>query len=292
MKRLLISIVAIFSLFFLFGFAPKQKGFPPQDYIMLSLDFSSSGQIVQSVDFSVNSKRLNNITSSLKEEIEFKNALKKQIETIRNEFLFGFALTYMEMPNDEYKINKGVFLSPVDFDERADSVGFKITFSNVGAWNYYHMTLDEEKDSQKQSENVFLKKVESQGVFPFSAKVQVGENLYLSVGERYKQKYLAAANGFSFSEKIINEYKPTYFYNYSTFNQKLRSDADYTFVDAANNLHHLWSVEDLAVKEENSITLYYYSVNKGLWLVLAVILPLGSMVAAILIIKFKGKKKM
>ena len=108
------------------------------DFIMLSLDFSSNGQIVQSIDFSLNNDWLNQNSKSVKESLDFKKNLTKQIETLRNEFLFSFALTYMNEPKEEYKINQGVLLSAVVYNEESQSIGFKIGFSGLGAWNYYH----------------------------------------------------------------------------------------------------------------------------------------------------------
>lgn len=294
MKRLFVSFMLIFSLSFLCGFSSKSTSVETEDFIMLSLDFSSNGQIVQSIDFSFNSEAVNEISSSLKETLDFKNALIKNIETIRNEFLFSFALTYMANPVEEYKINKGVLLTAVTFDEENDTVGFKMGFSSLGAWNYYHQSgekEDSEGEEEKQNKNIFLNKIESKGIFPFSAQVTGQDNQVVTVGSRYKNFYISSAQSLSFYEKLKETYQPTFIYNYSSFNKKLRSDGDLFFTDSAGHLHHVWLVDDLASEEENSINLYYYLVEKGVWLIFAITIPLFAMFIAIIIIKIKDKRK-
>lgn len=289
MKRFAISMLLIISLSFLYGFAPKTTAVEGDDYIMMSLDISSNGQIVQSIDFSLNSERLSKHSKSVKEELDFKNSLVKQIETIRNEFLFGFALTYLASPNEEYKINKGVVLTTVALDQENDSVGFKMGFSSLNAWNYYHSSKEGEKEDKKQ--NIFLNKVESKGVFPFSAQMKISETQSISVGNRYKNLYLSAGQNLSFSEVLNVEYNPIFIYNYSSFNRKLHADSDYSFTDNAGHLHHLWLVDGQSLNENNSINIYYYIINKGVWLIFAITIPLLIMTTAIIIIKLKEKRK-
>ena len=286
MKRIFIVIAIVFSLSFLFGFSYQPEKQYNSDFIMLSLDFSSNGQIIQSIDFSVNSERLNNESISLKETLDFKNALKKQVESLRNEFLFGFALNYMQNPIEEYKINKGIVISAVTFDEENDTIGFKIGFSSINSWNYYHKSK-----SNSLNKNIFLNKISSEGSFPFSANIQTGDNKTQTVGERYKEKYLLASEGLSFHQKFLDMYQPIFVYNYSSFNTKLRSDADYNFYDGQNHLHHLWysSLEDITIGK--NITIYFYSIQKGNWILFALGLSLLIMFAVIIAIKIKERKR-
>ncbi len=307
MKKFL-SIIQIFSLFLLlFLFQPNtkieginlsvqtniqtasvaQKSSNNSPTISLSLEVFASGQIVQSVDFSIWQEFLSQNAKSLKEEMEFKKGLQLQVEGIRNEFLFSVALKYLQNPIEEYKINQGVALSPVSLAEDGKTMGFKILFSGAGAWNYYH---DITPSSSPQKGNIFINKLQSQGEFPFSASIQISENQTISVGERYKEKYIASAEGLSFSQKLKEEYSPIFVYTYSTFNQKLHSNADSTFVNANGNLSHSWQCQNLADGRE--ISLCQYVINKGVWLIFAISIPLAGMAVAITVIKLReGKNK-
>lgn len=288
MKRILFIFILIFSFSFLYGFAPKEKISLYDDYIMLSLDFSFNGQIVQSIDFSVNSKRVREQSNSIKEELDFKNQLIKQIEGLRNEFLFSFALTYISQPNEEFKINKGVLLTPVAFNQKNDSIGFNISFASVSAWNYYHKI--EKGESKDKNRNIFLNKIGSEGVFPFSSKVAIEGGRQILVGERYKEKYLDSAKSASFYKNLIRQYNPVYIYNYSSFNNKLRSDSDFKIIDEGNKTHHVWCISNQELKENNMISLYYYSIQKGAWVLFATIGPLLVMGVAIMFVKIKERK--
>ncbi len=253
--------------------------------ISLSLEVFASGQIVQSVDFSIWQDFLSQNAKSLKEEMDFKRNLQRQIEGIRNEFLFSFALKYMQSPVEEYKINQGVALSPLTLDEKGETMGFKMLFSGHGAWNYYHGVTP---SSSPQKGNIFLNKLQSKGGFPFSALVQTAENQKTMVGDRYKEKYLASAEGLSFAQKLKEEYSPLFVYTYSTFNKKLHSNADQTFINANGHLSHSWQSQNLA--EEKEISLCQYVINKGVWLIFAISLPLAGMAVAIIVIKVRERK--
>ncbi len=277
--------MAIFSLSFLFGFAPAPKTIG-EDFIVLSLDTSLNGRTVQSFNFSINSKRLNNLSASVKEEVDFKNNLKKQVEVIRNEFLFSFALVYLQNPIEEYKINQGVVLTPVAINSQTDTIGFQIVFATGGVWNYYHHTKVEQKINDK--ENIFLNKIASEGIFPFSAEVKISEKQTITAGERYRQMYLASAQGLSFENALQAEYKPIFIYDYSSSNKKLRSNADMTYTDNAKHYHHVWAEENC--QNADKTYLYFYNINKGVWLAFAIALPLLCMGIAIGVIKYKENK--
>lgn len=266
------------------------------DFIMLSLDFSSNGQIVQSIDFSLNNDWLNQNSKSVKENLDFKKNLTKQIETLRNEFLFSFALTYMNEPKEEYKINQGVMLTAVVFNEESQSVGFKIGFSSLGAWNYYHNAKENNTENDEKAEkinknfNIFMQKVENKGIFPFSPLVKIQEEKKITAGERYKNIFVESAQGLSFYEKLKEDYHPVFVYNYSTFNTRLRSDATTTFIDNSRHLHHVWLIEENNLNNENTILIYYYNINRGAWLLFTLGICLEGMGISILIVKRKQHK--
>lgn len=291
MKRIFLVILLIFSLSFSFGFVPKSQALEVDNFIMLSLDFSLNGEIKQSIDFSVNSEMLTNESLSVKELLDFRKALIKEVETIRNEFLFSFALVYMKNPVEDYKINKGVLFSPVVYQEENDTIGFQMSFSSVKAWNYYHSSLNEETNKVKPNKNIFLNKIESESLFPFSAEIETKDNEKIIVGQRYKQIYIESAKSLSFYDKIKKMYKPVFIYNYSSYNRKLHSDSSFTYIDNNRHFHHVWMEKEETLTSGKTIKLAYYSIEKGIWLIFAITIPLVVMIISIIIIKIKDKKK-
>lgn len=290
MKKVILIIAIIFSLSFFTGCSNENvtnaQNLNFDDYIMLSLDISSSGQVVQSLTFSVNSSYIDKNAQNENEKLDFISNLVKQVSEIRTEFLFGYTIKYIQNPKEEYKLNKGLLLSNAVYNDENDTVGFNILFTSIGAWNYYHQVSSANQtnnSSQNKGENIFLKKNSSLGTFPFSSEVKLGETESIYVGERYRQKYLSASSNLSFSQKIEKDYSPTFIYNYSTFYSRLRSDADCKLSDNRGSIHHVWAVDYDELSSENKINIYSYSINTGMWYLFALIIALLVTLIAILI---------
>lgn len=290
MKKVILIIAIIFSLSFFTGCSNENvtnaQNLNFDDYIMLSLDISSSGQVVQSLTFSINSHYIDKHAKNENEKLDFISNLVKQVSEIRTEFLFGYTIKYIQNPKEEYKLNKGLLLSNAVYNDENDTVGFNILFTSIGAWNYYHQVSSANQtnnSSQNKGENIFLKKNSSLGTFPFSSEVKLGETESIYVGERYRQKYLSASSNLSFSQKIEKDYSPTFIYNYSTFYSRLRSDANCKLNDNRGNIHHIWTVDYDELSSENKINIYSYSINTGMWYLFALIIALLVTLIAILI---------
>ena len=286
MKKIVLLVTLMFSLFLFSACTPSPAfSLEGKDYIALSLDISSSGQIVQSLDFSLGSDRLSTFGED-KDKESFKQNLIKNVEQLRLEFLMNFSLVYVNNPIEDYKFNKGILFSAVTYDEEQDSVGFDILFDSVQSWNYYHNV----SASQENSNNglYLFKKNTSSGTFPFSAKQQIGEDEAVYVGDRYADVYLSSAEGTSFAGKLEEEYKPLLVYNYSTFSNSLRSDADYKGKDNNGHSHHIWVVEQAKLTGENIIRLTSYQVNVGMCYLTAIIVTV--VVGLILTIIFERKR--
>lgn len=290
MKKVILIIAIIFSLSFFTGCSNENvtnaQNLNFDDYIMLSLDISPSGQVVQSLTFSVNSYYIDKHAQNENEKLDFISNLVKQVSEIRTEFLFGYTIKYIQNPKEEYKLNKGLLLSNAVYNDESDTVGFNILFTSIGAWNYYHQVSSANQpnsSSQNKGENIFLKKNSSLGTFPFSNEVKLGETESIYVGERYRQKYLSASSNLSFSQKIEKDYSPTFIYNYSTFYSRLRSDANCKLNDNRGIIHHIWTVDYDELSSENKINIYSYSINTGMWYLFALIIALLVTLIAILI---------
>lgn len=273
MKKVILAFILIFSLSFLCGCGRKEEVKIDKNFIMLSIDQNVDGSAKQSVVFGVNSQFLRENSNNIQEELVFKQNLIKNVENLRNEFLFSFALVYMNNPIEEFKINKGVLLSQVGYSADGDYVGFEITFTSAGAWQYYHQSGDNSNGGGKNG-NIFYSKHESVGDFPF-----------LSVGEKYKNAYLSAGKNLSFVNKIQENYKPEYVYNYSTYYSKFHSNADCEFRGNDKKYHHVWIEKDLTQTKE--IKLSIYNIYKGWWIFFTLLVSLGGMTISIIYIKFK-----
>ena len=277
MKKFAIILICFFSLFCLSGCDSNQVEIS-KDFIMLSLQQNNDGSTKQSLFFSVNSEYLRENSKNIQEELNFKQNLIKNVDNLRNEFLFSFALIYMNNPQEEYKINQGVLLSQVGYDSQSDCVGFEITFTSREAWQFYHPSSSKGED--KPNSNIFYQKVESEGIFPFATKVQ---NADLTLGEKYKQCYLSSAQNLSFEI----EYNPQFIYNYSTTYNKYHSNADLQFKGNDKKYHHVWVENDL--NDCKNIQIYLYIINKGWWILFGLTLPL--IVMSICIIYHKRKRR-
>ena len=269
MKKILLVMILIFSLSFFTG-CNKQSNIKVDDFIMLSLDISSNGRVIQSIDFSVGGDKFKQFDVSEVEKSQFIANLQNEITQIRNEFLMNFTLIYIANPKEEYKLNSGLLFSNVAYDSANDTVGFDMVFTSVGAWNYYHNTSSQNSETNNDT-NIFVSKNISQGTFPFSAKINLGDGESIYVGERYKQRYLQALDGLSVESKLKGSYNPTLIYNYSTYYSRLHSNADIEYTDEINHSHHVWMVESQNLTADNSIQITSYTIHTSSWYILALV---------------------
>ena len=271
MKRILCFVIMIFSLFCFSGCSNKKDFSLENDFIIFSTQFSSKGELIQTINFSVNYDKIDEISSKNEEKIGFLSKLIENVDEIRNDFLFSFALKYMKDPKEEFKINQGVFLSKVCYYAETDTVGFKIIYNSLESFNYYHSNVKEESANEKRG-NIFYKKTQSKSKFLFSSKDEMG----ISVGEKYRQKYIASANGMSFENKIKEEYKPQFIYDYITQYRSIKSNSTYKF-EENQTYHHIWQVKYENLDDENEIIIGFSTIYYGTWYLAAlmiVVLPL------------------
>lgn len=277
-------MILLFSFLFLPGFTSVSAA-KPDDFIMLSLNISSTGQVTQSLRFSVGSQRLDSLKENDGEKVVFLTNLLSSVNELRTEFLLSFTVKYIKNPNENYAINRGLVLTSTVYNDSSDTVGFDIVFTNLGSWKYYHsQDTDDESDSQTEpSGNAFISKNSSQSQFPFSGSMQISEGQSVLVGQRYKDKYLSAAAGLSFEDVLAQQYSPSFVYDYATPFSRLRSDATEKVKDSAGNTHHVWVVKEQALSSDNSISLYQYQINTGWWYLTALAVTVAISGAAIAI---------
>ena len=285
MKKILCIIILIFSLFYFSGCSNQKDISLSEDFILFSTQVGQDGKVVQSINFSVNSKKISEICTKNEEKMKFLANLIENIEKTRDDFLYNFALIYLEKPIEEYKITKGVYLSKVCYFEDTDTVGFKIIFSSFDAFKYYHKIENNASEGKKKT-NLFYNKAETQTQFLFSSTDSLG----VSSGEKYRQKYIISAKGLSFEETIRESYKPDFLYDYVTPYRSIRSNATFTFMEN-KSFHHLWKTPYENLSESNEIIIWFFTINFGLWYIFAlglVLIPLG--ISLVIYYIFKRKR--
>lgn len=279
----LVFLFVIFSLF-CFGGCTKNDETISNDFIMISISLGQNGEIIQSVNFVVNSEKIKEKSKNNEEYLDFIANLIKNVEKIREEYLYSIALKYLSSPNEEYKINQGVFISNVVYWSESDSVGFVIKFNSNESWNYYHQSTT--GSNINQSKNVFIKRVETKTQFIFSKNYG---NEKLTIGERYKNLYLSSATGLSF-ESEINNYSPDFVYSYSTPYQNFHSNSNIQFSKANLNFH-VWKVKEGDLESENEVILWYNQINYGMWYLTVLIVVLTPTIIFLVAYNFKKRVK-
>lgn len=277
MKKLVLVFALMFSLSFFCGCSGETMDFPKQ-YIFSGIENGSDGKIIQQLSFAVDSALIGKVASSQKEELEFKRKLIDGVGALRTQFLLNFALIYLNAPQEDCKIGDGVKLTPARYVEKTDCVSFEIIFT-VKAWNFYHSSPSD--DSCEKKDSLFIKKVTSEGPFPFSLPDNNGK----TVAENYKSVYLKAGEGLSFKDEIADKYNPSFVYLYSTESHKIKTNAEITF-ENNGKYRHVW-IKNYDQIDGSKINLYYYKINPPMWIACAVILPSLALIIYLVIIKVK-----
>lgn len=269
MKKCLVFIVLIFSLFCFVGCDKKDNIEIQKNYIMIATRTSREGEVVQEISYGINLPLIKSLSKNKEEEISFISTLTTKLKKLRENYLFKFALKYLENPVDEYKINKGVKLTEAVYSSNTDSIGFKIIFSK-GAFSYYNKSQNEsEKETKK---NLYINKDESNSTFIFSEE----DSEYGNVGERFKQDYLSSAKGLSFEEELKNKYNPDFIYGYVTPYSQIKSNCNY-FTKYNDDFYHFWVVKNNFLINKNTIKIWVLQINYGFWyitILASVLIPL------------------
>lgn len=272
MKKLLFLGLLLFPLFFMSA-CTSQNLQIKSDYISLACLVDSEG-VTMEVEFGYDNDR---IKSYPQNEVEiFKEKLKNGIETLRNEFLLTLALKYTQNPVQEFAINRGVTLSQVKLEE--GMVGFEIRYNSLSAWNYYNSS--DKTDSENEG-FYLIKKVSSEGDFPFASTLSNGK----TIGEKYKNVYLSSLEGLSFEKLETSMYCPSFIYDYATFSPRLKSNA--TAKIEGRLYHHMWIKDDF---EGEKIQLWQYKINYSMWMFLAIFFTIVPCVIYVCIQLYKEKK--
>lgn len=256
------------------------------DIIMLSL--SSSSTPVQSIAFSISGELCDRAGLNALQRSEFIDCLLQKIDHLRTEFLLSLSLKYLQNPIEQYKINKGVTLTAVSYNDNSSLIGFSIIYDSHASFNYYNSSSSSSSSGDTQRGNYFIKKYISQGKFPFSSQF-AGQNT--TIGQRYKEIFLSAAEGKDYYQAISQNYSPKFVYDYAVVNDKLKSNANF-ITKSAEQTHHIWIVDEQNLTNANDIQLSLTMVNRGAWYLTALIVVMAVTIICIFIeLKIRPKLK-
>lgn len=259
MKKIIFLILILSSLFFLPACEQKKVDIN-DDYIAISC-LSIDDGVTMGVEFGFCGERLKNYSKS--DVVMFKEKLKTNVENLRNEFLITLALKYTQNPIKEFAINRGVVLSQVKIED--NSARFSIRYTSVSSWNYYNS--QGAKEAVQDEEFYLIKKVKSEGEFPFSATLSNGTTM----ATKYKNIYLSALEGLSIEESEEKSYCPQFIYDYTTTASRLKSNADIVTSGSVNR--HIWVKEESEL-EDREILIWQYQVNYPFWYLFAILLTI------------------
>lgn len=258
MKKIIFLILILSSLFFLPACGKKDVNIN-DDYIALSC-LSIDDGVTMGVEFGFCGERWKEYSRS--DEVIFKERLKANMENLRNEFLITLALKYTQNPIKEFAINRGVVLSQVIIED--ECARFSIRYTSIPAWNYYNSQGGEK---EKQEGFYLIKKVQSEGEFPFSATLSNG----ITMATKYKNIYLSSLEGLSIEERESRAYCPQFIYDYRATASRLKSNADIVTSGSINR--HIWVKEESDLKN-SEILIWQYQVNYPFWYLFAILLTI------------------
>lgn len=289
MKKLFLSLMLIATCCMFFGCGQK---LPHSDsFILLSVATDTSGQVTQSLQFSVDSQSLKAAGASSADIVKFIQALTTNVQHFRDEFYINHMLTYNANPNPDYQLGKGLIVTKAVYQEKSDTIGFSLLFTSQQAWRYYHHSSSEGNESDKVHQNHgFINKVISKGQFPFAGEVKMHDGTIKLAGQRYVEAYLSTASMLSIYETLQHTYRPDLVYDYATPYHQIKSDAAYQFADDTGLYHHTWMRNFQELSHTDDILLYTTEVNRGLWYLTFLMVVLAGCAIAILIIWYRKRK--
>ena len=235
------------------------------DFILLSLDFSQNP--TQSIEFSISNDLFDKCSMNENDRVGFVDNLIKKVDTIRTEYLLNLTLKYIQNPIEEYKLNKGVVLSQVVYNETLSIVGFKIIYNGFSAFNYYNSNGN--SSNLKNDGNIFINKYVSKSIFPFCKNIVLPTGTE-TLAQRYKDIFISTANNTDYYQKISENYNPVFVYDYVTLGNGITSNANYE-IKNGDYKHFIWTVKEENISSNPNIELTLTIINRGWWFLLALI---------------------
>lgn len=251
------------------------------DFVCISYEVSKENEVIWSLDFGLNTQ-----ARGLEEgeEADYRVAIQLMVQKIRDEKEASIIATYNNSDKTQFNPSECVAWTVVVCDLKSDSVGFKIKYSSIEAYNFYN---GKDTDFFKSSTNFLFKKQIKRNVFPFAEKVGKGDST-ITLAQDYRTRFISACSTLSIADKIMI-YNPDFIYDYATSSNKIRSNADLVYTDKVGNIHHAWGENAHNSTEDKIMSLSLTTANRGWWYLLGAGIPLIVMTIAIIMIKIKGQ---
>lgn len=269
----------------------REKVVFPSSSISLSMAYTSSGQITQSIECSLQTQNMQNLSvnDGLIEEI--KGNMINALSTLRNEFYLSFLLAYSLSPNKDFKIGDNVFIGEPFYNSQADMVSFIIIYKNINVFTFFQGggQVDKEEQTPTNFGVRFVDRVTIEGDFPFANKFVDAGGQTSTTGERYLSIYKSCFN-LTLPEALCKKLDtPSFVYDYATIYPNVRSNADMVLQNG-QMYHNIWICNQDNYKN-TKIKLTSTVIYTGWWyltLLVSLIVILG---VVWIIVKIKNRRR-
>jgi len=252
------------------------------DYISISYNVYQDGKVSWALDFGLNTQ-----TRSLKEEEKANYRLNIQLalQKIFKEKKSELQTIYNNDKKEEFDPVENITYTEVLYDQKTDSAGFMIFYKTVEAYKFYN---NEESDQREINDNIFFTNQTYKQVFPFAKVIDLnGEKITLAM--YYKNLYIDACKGLSIESKMIT-FDPHFIYDYASYSNRIKTNADLTYKDASGKYHYAWNEKTVNINTSIVMTKSLTTIKKGWWYVIGICAPLSVMGILIAIVKIKENK--
>ena len=249
----------------------------PENYIAVGIQYLPDGKIVQSFEIKTGIVEI----LSEQEKNKFSIGVCQGLEEKRNRFMLNFAVKYIQNQKEEYRIGKGVVLTPINYQKESQVYGFEICFASLSVWQFYN---DLQSEGVEQNNKLpFFEKRGQTSDFPLANK---GEEV--GVGRILEDIVLTAFSSINQGENLKKNYTPSFVYCYSTYLSKIKSNAD-AVSRSSTQYNHIW-IED-NIEECEQIEIYYYVYDRGVWLILGLTIPCLGLVIYVIVVNRRSKNQ-
>lgn len=282
MKRIFgICFAVFFACFITATFsACSEKVVFPSSSITLTMAVTGEGEIIQELDFPLQTEKMK--TLGVKDNLiyEIKNNMLGGINNFRNEFYLSFLLAYSSSPDENFKIGEAVKVSEVEYNKQNDTIGFVILYRDSSAFGYFHGNKSEDVEGESQKKGIeFLRQTSSEGVFPFASPFTLKDGSQITVGERYMRAYKNIFNLTLSNDTCEKLDTPAFVYDYATPFSRLRTNADMT-ISSGGLYHNIWirdesNFKDCIVKLKSTVVYagwWYFTLLISVILIFAIAL--------------------
>ena len=186
------------------------------------------------------------------------------------------------------KDDRNIVVSTCNYDENIDGFGFKIKFNNINIQKQFFASKNQEENNltKIQTKGFFIKKIIIKTQFPIASKKVAGDLKMVSllaISSWARECEIDDARKQIVLDKL-NQAK--YIYDFSVYGEGIYSSVMYQENGFSHNVF-VKTFEEL--DEDNTITFYTKTVDKGLvYITITCLVCLGVMIALI-VLKYKEK---